>query len=174
MRRVVVLLTVAAAALVGCGGQSDGGLRPEAVQPSERASESSASRTSPEATASPAKRPGTGVKAADSQFGRVLFDRPGQAIYYFAKEKTRTPDCYGPCASAWPPVLTDGPPRALGDVRQSLLGTTERRDGSRQVTYDGRPLYFYAHEGRNVVLCHNVTEFGGLWLAVAPSGKPIP
>ena len=41
-----------------------------------------------------------------------------------------------------------------------------------QVTYAGHPLYFYAHEGKYRVLCHNVEEFGGTWLVVQPDGRP--
>ena len=104
----------------------------------------------------------------------MLFDRSGQAIYLFAKEKTSKPECYGACAEAWPPVLTEGSPQARGDTRSELLGTTPRRDGSKQVTYKGHPLYFYAHEGKNEVLCHNITENGGLWLVVTPKGDPAP
>ncbi len=102
----------------------------------------------------------------------MLFDDSRQAIYLFDRETTGTPDCYGACAEAWPPVLTKDPPRARGDVRPGLLGTTPRKDGSLQVTYAGHPLYFYAHEGKNQVLCHNVSEFGGVWLVVTPSGDP--
>lgn len=102
----------------------------------------------------------------------MLFDRSGQAIYLFDKEATGTPQCYGACARAWPPVLTTGPPQGSGRVRDQLLGTTRRKNGSRQVTYAGHPLYFYAHEGKNEVLCHNVSEFGGLWLVVTARGAP--
>jgi predicted lipoprotein with Yx(FWY)xxD motif len=111
------------------------------------------------------------VKAASSQFGRVLFDDAGQAIYLFDKETTAKPDCYDACAEAWPPVLTDGLPVAGRWAREDRLGTTKRTDGSVQVTYAGHPLYYYAHEGKNEVRCHNVREFGGLWLAVTPSGE---
>jgi predicted lipoprotein with Yx(FWY)xxD motif len=104
----------------------------------------------------------------------MLFDRSGQAIYLFAKERTSRPQCYGSCANAWPPVLTKSSPQARGDVRSGLLGTTSRKDGSKQVTYKGHPLYFYAHEGKNEVLCHNITENGGLWLVVTPKGDPAP
>jgi hypothetical protein len=51
-------------------------------------------------------------------------------------------------------------------------GTTQRRDGTTQVTYAGHPLYYYAHEGRGQVLCHDVVEFGGTWLVVTPTGEP--
>jgi predicted lipoprotein with Yx(FWY)xxD motif len=111
---------------------------------------------------------------ASSQFGPVLFDGSGQAIYLFDAETTSKPNCYGDCASAWPPVLTNGRPVAQGGVQGELLGVTTRRDGSTQVTYAGKPLYFYAHEGKDVVLCHNVREFGGLWLAITRSGSPAP
>ena len=114
------------------------------------------------------------IKTADSEFGPMLFDRSDQAIYLFAKEKTSKPECYGACAEAWPPVLTKGDPRASGDISSELLGTTRRTDGTSQVTYNGHPLYFYAHEDKGQVLCHNITENGGLWLVVTPKGDPAP
>ena len=70
-------------------------------------------------------------------------------------------------------MLTKGEPRALGAIRQRLLGTTRRSDGKTQVTYNGHPLYYYAHEGRNEVRCHNITEFGGVWLALNASGNAL-
>jgi len=111
------------------------------------------------------------ITVADSDFGQVLFDSTGQAIYLFDKEITAVPDCYGDCAVAWPPVLTEGSPAAEAGTMSDLLGTTPRTDGSTQVTYAGHPPYYYAHEGKNAVTCHNVNEFGGLWLAVTPTGQ---
>jgi predicted lipoprotein with Yx(FWY)xxD motif len=104
----------------------------------------------------------------------MLFDGRQQAIYLFDREGGSTPRCYGDCAAAWPPVLADGEPRARGAVRDGLLGTVERRDGSVQVTYAGHPLYYYAHEGPGQVLCHDVVEYGGTWLVVTPRGAPAP
>ena len=112
--------------------------------------------------------------AADSQFGSILYDDSGQAIYLFDAEGTSRPKCYDDCADAWPPVLTKGTPQAARAVRANLLGTSRRRDGTLQVTYAGHPLYFYADEGKYEVLCHNIEGFGGTWLAIQPDGDPAP
>jgi predicted lipoprotein with Yx(FWY)xxD motif len=126
-------------------------------------------------TAGPAakRRRGTRIKAIDSRFGTILGDRRGQAVYLFDKEQSRKSECYGDCARAWPPVLTRGRPVAGKGARQGLLGTTRRRSGKRQVTYRGRPLYYYVDDAPGRVLCHNVEEFGGFWLVVKPDGTPV-
>jgi len=118
-------------------------------------------------------KPGVEITTADSQLGEALFDGDDRAIYYFDKEQTEASECYGACAEAWPPVLTDGSPQAGGGADADLLGTTERDDGSTQATYDGRPLYYYVDDPAGEILCHNVSEFGGLWLAVQPSGAAV-
>ena len=113
---------------------------------------------------------GTVVTTGNSQYGSMLFDSLGQAIYIWELEDSSTPECYGACAAAWPPVLTDGQPVASGDVQGSMLGTTKRTDGTTQVTYNGHPLYFYANEKPGEVECHNVRTHGGLWWVIQPNG----
>jgi predicted lipoprotein with Yx(FWY)xxD motif len=114
------------------------------------------------------------IITAGSQFGPMLYDASGQAIYLFDAEGGTRPECYGDCADDWPPVLTTGQPQANGGARSDLLGTTRRNDGGAQVTYAGHPLYFYAHEGKYQVLCHDIEEYGGTWLVVQPDGEPAP
>lgn len=140
-------------------------------EPTEPTDEASATERPDSSAPSPR---GRRIKTAGSQFGTMLFDGSGQAIYLFDREKTSRAQCYGECAVEWPPVLTKGAPQPVGGVRAGLLGTTERRNGSVQVTYGGHPLYYYAHEGKNQVLCHDVPGFGGLWLVVTPDGEPAP
>ena len=101
----------------------------------------------------------------------MLFDDRGQAIYIWQLEDSSMAECYGNCAEEWPPVLTNGAPIAAGDVKIELLGTTKRTDGTTQVTYNGHPLYFYAHEGAGEVECHNVRTHGGLWWVIQPNGN---
>lgn len=118
---------------------------------------------------------GTRITAAGSEFGTMLWGPKRQAVYVFQRDgRNRGSRCYGACAKAWPPVYTSGRPLAGRGVRKSLLGTTRRRGGRLQVTYRGRPLYYYAHEGPGQVLCHNVNLNGGLWWVVGPNGRPRP
>ncbi len=169
----VTTLGVAVALLAGCGG--DGG---SAVAAAPRAASTSSPEPTPAASpsavrASAASR-GRTIKAVSSQFGRILADGRGQAVYVFDRETTSKAECYGACAKAWPPVLTKGRPEAGKGARDRLLGTIRRRDGSRQVTVRGKPIYYYVRDSPGRVLCHKVNEFGGLWLVVRPDGTPAP
>lgn len=116
----------------------------------------------------------TEITVRDSDFGEMIWAPGRQAIYMFEKDGRDRSRCYGKCAKAWPPVLTKGRPTAGPGVDPDLLGTTQRRNGARQVTYAGKPLYTYAHEGRNQVFCHDVRLNGGYWWVLAPNGEPQP
>ena len=118
--------------------------------------------------------PRTRVTVGSSEFGRMLFGPKRQAIYIFERDSRDRSRCYGECARLWPPVYTTGAPVAGPGLRRALLGSIRRRDGRRQVTYAGQPLYYYAHEGPGQVLCHNVHLNGGLWWVVGPNGKRRP
>ena len=119
----------------------------------------------------PAKRAQIVVK--DSEFGRVLFDANGQVVYVFEIDgRNRSACTSAECVKAWPPVLTREPPSAGAGADESLLDTIRRGDGRLQVTYNGRPLYFYEHESPGEIKCHNVDLHGGLWWVVTPRGEP--
>jgi predicted lipoprotein with Yx(FWY)xxD motif len=156
VNRLRTLTALLALAVAGCGGDDGGG----------------AAAPAPRETAT--KKHGVAIVLRDSDFGPMLFDSSKQAIYVFERDRRNESVCYGDCAKAWPPVLSAGAPAAGDGVRPSLLGTIKRRGGRRQVTYAGRPLYFYAHEDAGQVLCHNVNLNGGFWWAVGADGKARP
>jgi predicted lipoprotein with Yx(FWY)xxD motif len=126
------------------------------------------------AGADSASAAGTRITVSSSEFGPMLFGPKRQAIYVFQRDRFQRSRCYGDCARAWPPVYTTGKPVAGPGARRGLLGTIRRRDGRLQVTYRGRPLYYYAHEGAGQVLCHNVDLNGGLWWVIDSRGKRRP
>lgn len=110
-----------------------------------------------------------------SQYGPILFDGRGRVLYSFTRDRRGQPSrCYGDCAKAWPVYYAPkGGLRAGAGVTASLLKTTKRRDGRLQVTYNGWPLYFYAHEGLGEVRCQNITIHGGTWLVIRASGARV-
>jgi predicted lipoprotein with Yx(FWY)xxD motif len=169
----LVHIGIAAAVLAGAGcGEDDSGSG--GSSPASGSDGGSANANAQLAANPKPANPGVTIKTLRSQYGKVLFSKSNRAIYYFDKESGRTPKCYGSCAQAWPPVLTSGKPQAGGAVNSGLLGTTKRANGKKQVTYDGHPLYFYVSDPEGEVECHNIEEFGGLWLAVKPNGGTPP
>jgi predicted lipoprotein with Yx(FWY)xxD motif len=169
--RLAIAMTAGLLVLSACGGEDE----MQAAGAPQSASTRPPGAT-PTTTAARAAKNAEGTKLIvdDSDFGTMLFDARKQAIYVFERDGIGRTACYGECAKAWPPVYTVGDPVAGPGVRPGLLGTLKRRDGSRQVTYAGKPLYFYAHEGPGQVLCHNVNLNGGYWWVLAPSGERRP
>jgi predicted lipoprotein with Yx(FWY)xxD motif len=128
----------------------------------------------PAQTASMRPAKPAGVLVSSSPFGQILFDHRIRALYIFTKDGKGPSRCYGACAAAWPPYLVKSKPRALTGAKASLIGTVKRTDGTLQVTYAGRPVYFYRGDTQpHQVLCQNVFEYGGLWLVVRGSGTPV-
>jgi len=114
------------------------------------------------------------VTVRSSDYGRILFDGRGFALYAFTRDPRGRSVCSGACAEAGPPYILRGRLRAGAGTRASLLGTTGRADGRLQVTYAGRPLYYYVGDrDPSVVNCQNVFGFDGLWLVVRPSGRLV-
>ncbi len=173
MKRVSILLVAGLLALAGCGGDDDS----EAPRPAAPEGDAVMKKGQPakgKEKQATAEGRGARITVGDSQFGQMLFDSKKQALYVFQNDPKGQTVCYGECAEAWPPVLTEGRPRAGAGVRESLLGTVKRRDGKLQVTYGGKPIYSYSHEGPGEVRCHNVNLNGGFWWVVGPDGKRRP
>ena len=128
----------------------------------------------PVAGASGSSEAGQALKLRNTRYGPILFDGRDRVLYGFTRDKRGGKStCYGGCAAAWPVYFSKGRVRAMRGVKQSLIGTVRRRNGRLQVTYNGWPLYYYAHEGPREVKCQNVNEFGGLWLVVKASGRLV-
>lgn len=100
----------------------------------------------------------------DKQLGRVLTTPAKQAIYVWNKEPKGKIRCTGACAKAWPPVIVKKGvvvPMHVTGIKGDF-GTIRRANGARQLTFNKRALYTYAHEKPSQVLCNNVDD----WFAV--------
>jgi predicted lipoprotein with Yx(FWY)xxD motif len=147
---------------------------------------SSSSAAAPAAPASSAAAPassaggastsggGTVITTASSSAGTFLTNGSGRAVYLWVKDTGDASTCTGACAGAWPPVTATGTVTAAGSAKASDLGTITRSDGTKQVTYDGHPLYYFSGDsGPGTASGQGSDGFGAKWWLVAPSGSDV-
>lgn len=162
MTAVAALALVAALAIAGCGSSSNSGGAYGGGQ--------STKSTSTESSGSEAAA--IVAVASVPKLGRILVDSEGFTLYDFHKDKGGKSACYGACASVWPPLTTEGAPQADEGAATSKLGTTERKDGTTQVTYAGHPLYTYTADTKpGEANGNDFDSYGAEWYALLPSGE---
>jgi predicted lipoprotein with Yx(FWY)xxD motif len=143
----------------------------------------SAAASSPSAPASSAAAAGSSASASTTgtvittdagSTGAFLTNGSGRTVYLWAKDGTNMSACSGACAAAWPPVPATGKLTAAGGAKASDLGTITRSDGTKQATYDGHPLYYFAGDSAaGQANGQGSDSFGAKWWLVAPSGTKI-
>jgi predicted lipoprotein with Yx(FWY)xxD motif len=131
-----------------------------------------ATASSPAATASAAPSAtasGTvlALKTASGPAGIWLTDSAGRTLYVFTHDTAKTSACTGACAQAWPPLTTTGTVTISGQFTvPSDLGFITRADGTKQVTYGGHPLYYFA--GDTTPGQMKGQGVGGVWFILGP------
>ncbi|MGH2671627.1 MAG: COG4315 family predicted lipoprotein [Actinomycetota bacterium] len=111
------------------------------------------------------------VAIEDTELGQIVVDAEGRTLYVFLVDEGTDSTCYDDCEANWPPLTVEGDPVAGEGVDGSLLGTTEREDGSTQVTLDGHPLYRFAADETPDDM--NGQGIGEVWFVVSPGGEAI-
>jgi len=162
MRRslLAVAPAVIAIAIAGCGGGNN----------------HNGNGTSPQTGANPQpfRSASATVDARSTQLGRILVDAKGRSLYLFEQDKGTASTCYGACASLWPPLTVSGSPRAGTGVAASKLGTTKRKDGQVEVTYNGHPLYYYAGDQKpGDTAGEGLNQFGAPWDVLSTAGEGV-
>lgn len=137
---------------------------------------------------SPSGRPSAGIATVtmeSSPSGSVLSSPTAfnsfRSLYLLTADPPGASSCGSGCARFWPPLLTSGDPVAGSGVNPAGLGTLRRSDSTRQVTYFGVPLYFFAPDMANGSKSgatngeDDVDPFNlGTWYLVGPSGSAQP
>ncbi len=114
------------------------------------------------------------ISLRKTNLGLILVNARGHTLYLFAKDRNAKSSCSGSCTRFWPPLLSRGKPTAGSSVNKSLLGTTRRRDGTMQVTYNKHPLYTYALDQRaGQTKGEGNSLFGAKWWAVSAKGRAV-
>jgi predicted lipoprotein with Yx(FWY)xxD motif len=163
--RLIPIAAVAAAAIAGCGSSNSSAM-------DDSASASTHAASTPAASAAGARGPK--VKVVSSDYGRILADGRGRALYLFTADKGKSSNCSGDCATAWPPYIVKSKPTGVSGAKPGKVGTTRRSDGELQATYAGHPVYYYEGDKEpGQVLCQAVNEFGGYWYVLRSNGKAV-
>jgi predicted lipoprotein with Yx(FWY)xxD motif len=174
-----------AKAAVGIGGGVGAALLVAACSSAASTGSSAAAPASPAGASTPsagASSPaaasgasgGTVITTAKSSAGTVLTTSSGRAVYLWVKDTGDMSNCDGACAGAWPPVTTTATATATGGAKASDIGTITRSDGTKQVTYDGHPLYYFAGDsGPGTATGQGSDGFGAKWWLVAPTGSDV-
>lgn len=115
--------------------------------------------------------PATGTSPSDNIYktntdpvkGAYLTDFQGMTLYTFDKDTTGVSNCSGGCATAWPPYSSGATAQASFPTNIAVI---TRADGTKQFTWKGMPLYYYATD----VKAGDITGdgIGGVWHLVKP------
>ena len=132
-------------------------------------------QTTAQTTAKPASPSGAlKISVKSGAGGTYLTDSSGRSLYLWVADSGGKSSCSGACAQAWPPLITRGKPKARGGAKQSMLSTSRRANGKRQVLYNGHPVYRYAFDSApGDTNGEGLNAFGARWFAVAPSGRAM-
>ena len=149
------LLAALTLALAACGGTDDAG-------------SGTAATAAPTTTAAQAAN-GATVAVATSKLGDILVDADGRTLYAFTKDKGDQSVCSGECAANWP-ALT-GTATAGTGAQAALLSTSKQANGSTQVAYGGKPLYYFAGDARPGDT--NGQGVGKVWFVVGGDGELV-
>jgi predicted lipoprotein with Yx(FWY)xxD motif len=109
--------------------------------------------------------------ARNQMYGNILADSNGRTLYMFMKDDLNKSNCYNQCATNWPPLIAESAPSAGEGVASSLLSLTTRTDGKQQVTYNGKPLYYWINDKANGDT--NGQNVNKVWFVVTADGAPI-
>jgi predicted lipoprotein with Yx(FWY)xxD motif len=125
------------------------------------------------ATAAFASTKTSTIALKSTAVGKVLVGANGRTLYLFTADKSAKSACYGQCATYWPPLLA-GKATVGSGLDASMLGTTKRKGGKLQVTYDGHPLYFFAVDKKaGDIKGQGYVHFGGTWWTVSAAGAKV-
>jgi predicted lipoprotein with Yx(FWY)xxD motif len=106
------------------------------------------------------------------ELGSVLVGPNGMTLYMFTNDTDGESACYEQCAANWPPLTVESADAIVPGVNLvGELGTTERTDGTLQVTYNGMPLYYWA---KDAAVGDTTGEgVGDVWYTVSPETAGI-
>lgn len=120
------------------------------------------------------------LKVANTAHGTILVTSSGLSLYTLTADTPTTSACLSKCLTIWPPLTTTGIPKVGTGVNQKLISTLTLPNGSKQVVYDGHPLYTFSgdthagqYSGEGLTFPANANPPKGYWYLVSESGSTV-
>jgi predicted lipoprotein with Yx(FWY)xxD motif len=155
----VVAVVVGAVLLAACASSSGGGSAPPAAAGGSTSASAAAALT---------------IETHSGPLGTFLTDGKGNTLYMFASDTSSTSTCSGQCVVFWPPLAETTTPSVAGGASAGDLGAITRADGTKQVTYNGHPLYYFKEDtAAGDTKGQGNPGFGAKWWVLSPKGAPI-
>ena len=104
--------------------------------------------------------------------GQVIATDKGKALYVYINDGMNSSTCTGGCAQTWRPLLLSEGYTIDGTGLSGTMGTIIRGDGTRQVTYNGMPLYTYLGDMQAGIA--NGNGVGNVWFVAKPGMTTFP
>ena len=165
-------LLIGAMILSACASPAAAPIVPVVPTTAPQATALPAATQPPAATLVPASLPEAVLSVAtDPTLGQILVGEGGMTLYMFTKDTADTSNCNASCLAKWPALITQGSPVLGEGVDASLVGSATLADGSKIVTYNHMPLYYWYEDFKAGDT--NGQGVGDVWYVVAPDGNPV-
>ncbi|MGX7678890.1 COG4315 family predicted lipoprotein [Jatrophihabitans sp. DSM 45814] len=116
----------------------------------------------------------TVVATRGTGLGPILVDSQGRTMYLFQKDTGSSSTCGGSCAAVWPPVPVSAVPHAAGGASAAAIGVIAAPGGTRQLSYAGHPLYYFAGDSKaGQTRGQAIDEFGARWYVLSSDGTAV-
>jgi predicted lipoprotein with Yx(FWY)xxD motif len=111
------------------------------------------------------------ISLHQTRVGKALVDAQGRTLYLFAGDRPSTSRLSAAGRSVWPPFTSNSVPAAVGGATAGAIG---RIAATKQVTYNGHPLYYYVGDhAPGQIAGQGLNEFGARWYVLSSPGAAI-
>src|ERR1700761_5192734 len=117
---------------------------------------------------------GSAISVRSTSFGQTLTDANGRTLYLFEGDRTNVSTLSSAGLAVWPRFVASGTVKAGPGAQAAKIGTVTGPSGTRQVSYNGHPLYYYVGDAApGSTRGEGLNEFGARWYVLSAAGNAI-
>ena len=125
-------------------------------------------------TARPVAAANSAISVKQTSLGKTLADANGHTLYLFAGDKPDISTLSAAGRAFWPPFTSSVKPSAAGGALARDIGRVSGTSGTRQLTYNGHPLYYFVGDHQpGQTAGQGLNQFGARWYVLSTAGTAI-